>query len=183
MSRIEKLFCFHLVLSSLDPVQSRGYVLSVPTSLSDNLVNCLEAFFAGNNTIEPRPEITRWIWDCPRFLFIHLDRHMSSSTDSTPDGRPFCFQQQLDMSPYRCKRMGETLNPKVIYDLVGCISYTIDTTNGEAHYVTMLAIFGEWTRFEGPDVRSMPSIDCCADRSDDSGSCQLATLLLYCKEW
>jgi hypothetical protein len=61
-------------------------------------------------------------------------------------------------------------------------SYPLDTGAGQAHYVIMLAIFGEWIRFEGMHVRIMPSIEECADRSDDSGSCQLATLLLYCKE-
>jgi hypothetical protein len=182
MPRIEKLFCFDLLLASMDPVQSRGCVLSVPTSPSDNLHNCLEAFFAGNNTIEPRPPITRWIWEWPRFLFIHLDRHMGTPLDCAPDCRPFSFDQHLNMSPYGYIKKSRNRSQKVNYRLVGCISYTLDTDAGQANDVTMLAIFGQWFRFEGTHVRTMPSIDECADRYDESGSWQLATLLLYCKD-
>jgi hypothetical protein len=177
--RIEKLFCFDLVLSSLNPVESRACVLSIPTSPSDNLHNCLQAFFHGNDTIEPRPAITRWIREWPTFLFIHLDRDMGTPLNSTADCRPFYFQHTLNMTPYGWNSGNRAR--KANYQLVGCISYIADAHTLESHYVTMLAIFGEWIRFEERQLRSMLDIEECDDRSDDAGSCQLATMLLCYK--
>jgi hypothetical protein len=175
LPRIVDLFCFDLLLPSMEAVQENACVLHVPIGLSYDLRSGLERFFYvqdGEHKLK-RVGVSEW----PRFVFMQLDRELSEGgREEEIDWHPVVFPRSLYLGAYvwPVKR-----KKKNMYTLVGCISRRRQSDRHAEDYVTMLSIFGKWTRFEGTEVHPMSNPENCQSRYEDSGSHPLATLLIY----